>query len=160
LMALTLQEHGIGQREWLDWIKSVPAFAAMPAEKITHLMNWMINQGVLWNDQGILGFGRKGEEEYGQQHFLELFSVFLSPPLFSVRHGRRELGFVDELTFLGKHDDPQVVLLAGRAWRVTYIDWQRRVAYVESAEAKGRSRWTGAVPSLTFRLCQAIRRLL
>ena len=44
----------------------------------------------------------EGEKAYGRKNFLELFSVFLSPPLFSILHGRQELGFVDELTFLGK----------------------------------------------------------
>ena len=31
---------------------------------------------------------------------------FVSPPFFSVLHGRKELGFVDELTFLGKQKEP------------------------------------------------------
>ena len=64
----------------------------------------MLAQGMLWEEQGILGIGQKGEETYGRRHFLELLSVFLSPPLFAVLHGRQELGFVDELTFLGKRE--------------------------------------------------------
>ena len=64
----------------------------------------MLAQGMLWEEQGILGIGQKGEETYGRRHFLELLSVFLSPPLFAVLHGRQELGFVDELTFLGKQE--------------------------------------------------------
>lgn len=160
LMALALQENGIGQREWLDWISNVPAFAEMPAERIARMVSWMLQKEVLWDDQGILWLGRKGEETYGRRNFLELFSVFTSPPLFSVRHGRQELGFVDEMTFLGKHDGPCILLLGGRAWLVKHIDWQRRVAYVEATDAKGRSRWKGEGRGLAFRLCQAIKHVL
>ena len=92
--------------------------------------------------------------------FCELLSVFLSPPLFAVLHGRQEVGFVDELTFVGKQEGSRVLLLGGRAWRVTHIDWQRKVAHVEMSEAPGRSRWKGAGQGLSYRLCQAIKRVL
>ena len=120
----------------------------------------MLTQGMLWEEQGILGIGQKGEETYGRRHFLELLSVFLSPPLFAVLHGRQELGFVDELTFLGKQEGPRVLLLGGRAWHVTHIDWQRKVAHVEASEDRGRTRWKGTSQGLSFRLCQAIKRVL
>ncbi len=120
----------------------------------------MLDREILWSDQGIVSFGTKGEKAYGRKNFLELFSVFLSPPLFTVRHGRQELGFVDELTFLGKTDNPRVVLLGGRAWLVNHIDWQRRLAYVEATDAKGRSRWKGWTRGLDYPLCQSIKRVL
>jgi len=94
LMALVLQEQGIGRHTWLEWVRGVPAFAAMPPQRIREVVDWMLQQGILWEEEGILGIGRKGEETYGRRHFLELLSVFLSPPLFAVLHGRRELGFV------------------------------------------------------------------
>ena len=102
LMALTLQEQGIGRSELWKWLGGVPAFREMQRERREEVLQWMIDHEILWSDQGILSFGQKGEEAYGRKNFLELFSVFLSPPLFSVLHGRQELGFVDELTFLGK----------------------------------------------------------
>ncbi|MGH7136147.1 MAG: helicase-related protein, partial [Pirellulales bacterium] len=160
LMALTLQERGIGRRTWLEWIRGVPAFRDMPVEAIEQVVGWMLERGILWEEEGILGIGKHGEEAYGRKHFLELFSVFMSPPLFSVRHGRQELGFVDELTFLGKQEGPRILLLGGRSWRVTHVDWQRKTAYVEAAEGPGKSRWAGTGPGLGFRLCQAIKRVL
>lgn len=160
LMALVLQERGIGKHTWLEWIIGVPAFAQMPRNQIKQIVDWMLQQGFLWEEEGILGIGRKGEETYGRRHFLELLSVFLSPPLFAVLHGRQEVGFVDELTFLGKQEGPRVLLLGGRAWRVTHIDWQRKVAHVEVSEDRGRTRWKGEGQGLSFQLCQAIRRVL
>jgi ATP-dependent Lhr-like helicase len=67
---------------------------------------------------------------------------------------------VDETTFLSRHEGLRVLLLGGRAWRVTHLDWGRRVVHVEASEETGRSRWRGAGPTLGFRLCQAMRRLL
>lgn len=160
LMALILQEGGIGRHEWLAWIRGVPAFAALTPELPEQLVAWMLQQEILWDDQGILGLGHKGEEIYGRRNFMELFSVFMSPPLFSVLHGRQELGYVDELTFLGKQDGPRVLLLGGRAWRVNHIDWPRRIAYVEATDATGRSQWKGAGPGLNFQLAQAIKYVL
>ena len=91
---------------------------------------------------------------------MELFSVFTSPPLFSVLHGRQELGYVDEMSFLSKQDGPRILLLGGRAWLVNYVDWQRKRAYVEATELKGRSRWKGQGTGLGYRLSQSILRVL
>lgn len=160
LMALTLQEGGIGRRDWFRWIEGVSGFAAIPQEQIERIVDGMLASDILWDEDGILGMGREGEDTFGRQHFLELFSVFMSPPLFAIRHGRAELGFVDEMTFLSRQEGARVLLLGGRAWQVTHIDWQRKVAFVEPSEQKGRSRWLGTAPGLGFHLCQAIQRVL
>ena len=160
LMALTLQERGIGRRTWYEWVKRMPGFALIPAATRERIVEWMLTQEILWEDEGILWFGKRGEEEFGRKHFLELVSVFVSPPLFSVLHGRQELGFVDEMTFFGKQSDPRVLLLGGRAWRVNHLDWQRRVAYVEPADSVGRSRWQGQGQVLHYDLCQSIKFVL
>ena len=160
LMALTLQERGIGRRTWYEWVKRMPGFALIPAATRERIVERMLTQEILWEDEGILWFGKRGEEEFGRKHFLELVSVFVSPPLFSVLHGRQELGFVDEMTFFGKQSDPRVLLLGGRAWRVNHLDWQRRVAYVEPADSVGRSRWQGQGQVLHYDLCQSIKFVL
>lgn len=160
LMALALQERGVGRREWFDWIAGVRGFADIPPEQVDQVVAWMLENEILWDDSGILWLGREGEDTYGRKNFLELFSVFMSPPLFSVLHGRQELGYVDEMSFLGKQEGPRVLLLGGRAWQVNHIDWQRRVAYVEATSQKGHSRWKGQGQGLGFRMCQAMKRTL
>ena len=160
LMALILQESGIGRRTWQVWIANVPVFRQMPTENFERIVDHMLQKDLLWDEQGLLGIGRRGEELFGRKHFLELMSVFLSPPVFTVLHGRTELGYVDELTFIGKQEGARVLLLGGRAWKVTHIDWSRKVAYVEVTEEKGRSRWKGSGQGLRFRLCQAIQHVL
>ncbi|PQO28925.1 DEAD/DEAH box helicase [Blastopirellula marina] len=160
LMALTLQEGGIGRAEWFSWLKGVPGFQTIPPENVEYLVSSMLEREILWEDAGILAMGKEGESTYGRRNFLELFSVFMSPPIFSILHGRQEIGYVDIMTFLGKHEGPRILLLGGRAWKVNHIDWRRRMAYVEPTDATGRSRWMGEGQGLGFRMAQAIKHVL
>jgi ATP-dependent Lhr-like helicase len=120
----------------------------------------MIASQILWSDQDILSFAPQGEAKYGRQNFMDLLSVFTSPPLFQVLHGRKELGFVHESTFFNRNDGPSVLLLAGRCWRTTHLDWRRRIAHVEPSDQGGRSRWLGEGRFLGYRVCQSVREIL
>jgi ATP-dependent Lhr-like helicase len=160
LMGVVLQQRGIARDEWWGWLEGCPVFTRMAGETRNRIVSWMLDQQILFGDEGLLAFGPKGEEIFGQKNFLELFSVFLSPPLFMILHGRQELGFVDELTFLGKKDGPRVLLLGGRSWMVNHVDRQRKIAHVEPTDAKGQSRWKGEGQALGFALCQAVRDVL
>lgn len=160
LMALILQERGIGRRTFMEWLTDVPAFASMPSEKIADLVEHLIQTGTLFEDAGILSFGPDGEAEYGRKNFLEILSVFTSPPLFRVISGQKELGNVHESTFYKTQEGPVILVLAGRNWKTNHLDWNRRIAYVEPTDERGRSRWIGEGQFQSFRICQAIRRIL
>jgi ATP-dependent Lhr-like helicase len=160
LLALVLQERGIGQRAWFEWVSDVPAFAIMPPATIGEVVQHLLVTGILWSDNGILSFGKEGEAEYGRKNFLELLSVFTSPPLFRVLSGQKELGHVHESTFFKREDGPVILVLAGRSWKTNHLDWKRRIAHVEPTDERGRSRWLGEGQFLSFRICQAIRRIL
>ena len=160
LMALCLQERGIGRSEWFDWLESVPAFREMAQTVVRSLVDSMIASQILWSDQGILSFAPEGEAKYGRKNFMELLSVFTSPPLFHVMCGRKELGFVHESTFFNKQNKPSVLLLAGRSWKTTHLDWRRRIAHVEPSDQRGKSRWLGQGQFLSYEVCQSIREIL
>ena len=160
LMALVLQERGIGRHTFMEWLTDVPAFSVMPIDQIQELVDHLIRAGTLIEDAGIHSFGVHGEAEYGRRNFLEILSVFTSPPLFHVLYGQKELGNVDESTFYKKQDGPVILSLAGRSWKTNYLDWKRRIAYVEPTDEKGESRWIGEGQFLSFRISQSIRRIL
>lgn len=160
LLALGLQEGRIGRRTWRDWLNQMPAFCAMAQQHLDDIIEFMLTRGMLYEDGGMLSMGVEGEHAFGRRHFMDLMSVFTSEPLFSVRHGRTELGLVHPLSFLVRRDGPIVLLLAGRSWEVTHVEWDRRVAYVKATTGKGRSRWIGPGIPLGFDLCRAIRRVL
>lgn len=160
IMALSLQERGIGIATWQEWLRQTTEFAGMLPQQTAEIVRYMIEAEILSSDQGILWLGQEGEAKFGRRNFLELFSVFSSPPLFSVRYGQTELGSVHELSFLGRDESNLIVLLGGRSWQVTHIEWGKRVAWVQPIEGQGRSRWLGSGPRLSFKLCQAICRVL
>ena len=90
-----------------------------------------------------------------------LFSVFDTPPLFTVYYGRTELGAVHQLTFQVKRADRSISLsLGGRSWHVTHVDWKRRQVYVEPSSEPGRSRWLSPGQPLPYELCQAMLQVL
>lgn len=160
LLALALQEGRIGRAAWRDWLGEMPAFRAMAREHLDEIVDFMVTREILHEDCGMLSLGVEGERAFGRRHFLELMSVFTSEPLFSVRHGRAELGLVHPLSFHARRAGPVTLLLAGRSWEVSHVDWGRRAAFVNPATEKGRSLWIGSGIPLRFELCRAIRGVL
>ena len=160
LMALILQERGIGKSQWFGWVDAVPGFASMSPDKVVKLVDYMVAKGILWSDGGVLAFAPEGESTFGRRNFMDVLSVFTSPPLFSVVSGQKELGNVHESTFYNQEQGQPILVLAGRMWKVNHLDWKKRIAHVEATNDKGRSRWLGEGQSLNHAVCQGIRKIL
>jgi ATP-dependent Lhr-like helicase len=160
ILALALQERGIGARDWPGWIHQMLDMAMLAPTDVQMTLQHMVERGLLFEDAGILSMGVEGEREFGRRHFMELMSAFLTDPLFVVRHGRAELGHVHQASFAMKDDRAPVLLLAGRSWVVTHIDWASRTAFVEPTTLEGRSRWLGAGQGIQHALCHAIHKVL
>lgn len=157
IMALCLQDRGIIETDIERWIGKMPGFQRIAPAQRRDVLRYMLDTGILHSDGGMLGIGDKGERSFGYQHFLELVSVFTTPPMVTVFHGKQELGEVHELTFaVGDTESPTLLTLGGRNWSTTYVDWPRRRAFVEATELRGRSQWLGSVQPMHFELCQAI----
>ncbi|MBA1445777.1 MAG: DEAD/DEAH box helicase, partial [Gammaproteobacteria bacterium] len=160
IMALALQEDGITSADWTDWLGRLPGLNGLEPGQLSELIQYMVDMEILHSDQGIMSIGDSGERQFGKKNFMELFSVFLSPPLVKVFHGKQEIGEVHQSTFIVKEDAPSVLTLGGRSWQTKYIDWPRRKAYVEPTELRGRSQWLSSGQPFHFELCQAITRVL
>jgi ATP-dependent Lhr-like helicase len=156
VMALTLQEKGIIAQDIKSWIGNMPGFLQISDEDLSAVVEYMNSNGTLHSDSGILGIGRTGERTFGQKNFMKLFSVFTSPPMVKVFHGKQELGEVHQLTFAVKEEGPSLLTLGGRSWKTKYIDWPRKIAYVEPTDMRGRSQWLSAGQPMHFEMCQAI----
>ena len=124
--------------------------AGISGEDIEAELQFLLERDVLFLDGHIVGISVGGERRYGAQHFLELFSVFNTPPLVTVYHGLHEVGQVHPTSFKRTKDEPVLLTLAGRGWRVTHLDLERKRAWVEPADLRGRSRWLGAGPPLRY----------
>lgn len=160
ILTLTLQESEFVRSDWPAWIGKVQAFADMQDGRTDDIIDFALAKNLLGEDGGRLHLGTEAERRLGHRHFSELLSVVTSQPLFQVRFGRLDVGFVHPLSFTSKKDGPAILALGGRGWRVIHLDWKRKIAHVEPAEESGRSRWLGSSVPLSPTLCGAIRRLL
>lgn len=160
VMALALQERGIGITDWFEWVQSVPAFSEMPARERTQVIDWMLDKQILGEDGGLLWFGKHGEKTFGRKNFLEILSVFTSPPVFLVTHGKQELGYIDERAlFTSATDGFASLLLAGQIWSIVSIDWKHRRVFVRPTTDAGIAPWRGQPVLLSYDLCQALKSL-
>jgi ATP-dependent Lhr-like helicase len=165
LLALSLQEGGIGRKLWPEWLGEPFVLGPDAAAAVPAIINHLVAAGFLVDDGGILGVGEEAEAILGRQHFMELLSVFTSPPVFSVRHGRVEIGLVPDETLMARPTGhiaggAAVLVLAGRSWAIVHVDWGRRVVHVEPTEAPGVARWSGSAQPLGAVIARGIREVL
>ncbi len=85
--------------------------------------------------------------------------------MFSVRHGRVEIGVVPDEALIARPaglaaGGAHVLVLAGRSWAVTHIDWPRRVVQVEPTNAPGVARWRGGGLPLGAGVARGVRDVL
>ena len=156
-LAVTLQEHRIGDRLWPAQWNGLPPFDRSSAPILTHL----VTEGFLNSDGGMLFIGPEAERHFGRRHFMELTASFTAPPEFTVLAGRTEIGTTDPSVLTEERPGPRRLLLAGRSWQVTFIDWARRRAFVEPVQDGGIAKWQGGdTRGLSYALTRAMREVL
>ncbi|MFE1902215.1 DEAD/DEAH box helicase [Streptomyces gardneri] len=158
LLALCLQEHQVGDRLWRDWWNGLGPFG-QPAEPI---LRHLVDEGYLDRDGDMLFIGPEAERRFGHRHFMGLTAVFTAPPQFTVLQGRVEIGRTDPDLLTEEVEGPRKLLLAGRSWLVTYIDWRRKRCYVEPTDGGGKAKWSGLgfTRATSFGLTRAVREVL
>ncbi|GAA2342617.1 DEAD/DEAH box helicase [Streptomyces cuspidosporus] len=158
ILALCLQEHRVGERLWREWWHGLGPFGASAEPIVRHL----IDEGYLDLDGGLMFIGPEAERRFGFRHFMDLTAVFTAAPEFTVLSGRTQIGTTDPALLTDEVVGPRRLLLAGRSWQVTYIDWSRRRCFVEPVDGGGRARWGGAglLRAASYELMRAAREVL
>jgi ATP-dependent Lhr-like helicase len=160
ILALVLQEGGVGRHTWLEWYGEPFLFGPEVAPQVEQLIQSLIEEEFLFDDNGILGMGEHGTGVFGYRHFMELMAVFSEPPMLKVLAGRTEIGQVPMRLLTLDHPNGHLLLLAGRDWHVLDVDWRRGVVHVEPGTERGKIRWFGDGRALSFAVCQGIKRIL
>ncbi|MFD7198436.1 DEAD/DEAH box helicase [Streptomyces sp. NPDC059893] len=157
ILALCLQEHRIGDKLWQEWWSGLGPFGPAAEPIVRHL----VSEGYLDQDGGMLFIGPEAERRFGHRHFMNLTAVFTAAPEFTVLNGRTEIGKTDPTLLTEECAGPRRLLLAGRSWQVTYIDWNRKRCFVEPVEGGGKAKWNGGgLPMASFDLTRAAREVL
>ncbi|MFJ3336854.1 DEAD/DEAH box helicase [Streptomyces sp. NPDC086766] len=157
LLAITLQQHKLGDQLWDRQWNGLAPFDRSAAPILRHLTD----EGYLDNDGGLLFVGPEAERRFGKRHFIELTASFTAPPQFTVLSGRTEIGRTDPSLLTQERPGPRRLLLGGRSWQVTYIDWLRKRVFVEPADGGGIAKWmNGGIAGLSYAITRAMREVL
>ncbi|MCY0946186.1 DEAD/DEAH box helicase [Streptomyces antarcticus] len=157
LLAATLQQHRIGDQTWQGMWNGLAPFDRSAAPVLRHL----VNEGFLDEDGSMLFIGPEAERRFGRRHFIELTASFTAPPQFTVLSGRTEIGQADPSVLTEERPGPRRLLLGGRSWQVTFIDWGRKRAFVEPADGGGVAKWAGGgLAGLSYALTRSMRDVL
>lgn len=153
LMALCLQEHRITASARSEWWGDLPVFDDTAEQIMAHL----ISEGFFEADGPFLHIGPEAERRFGRRYFSDLTAVFTAPPEFLVLAGRNEVGTIGTDLLTQEVAGPRVLLLGGRSWQVTHVDWERRRCFVEPADGGGQAKWSGLSGGLSFDITRGMR---
>ncbi len=156
LMALCLQQHRVGVGEWVDWWGDLALFD----ETTPQIVEYLVSEGYFVRDGPFLQIGPEAERRFGRRYFSDLTAVFTAPPEFTVLAGRVEIGTIGTDLLTEEVEGPRVLLLGGRSWNVTHVDWDRRHCFVEPADGGGRAKWSGASGGVSYAITRGMRAVL
>ncbi len=135
------------------------SFPELQTEDTEALVEHLVAQQFLDRAEGVVRVGPQTERSYARGHFRDLLASFSGAQLLTGRHGAAEVGYIDPTVLAGERDE-RLLLLAGRSWRVTDVDWSKRIVWLEPAAGGGKARWMGGARSLGREVCQGIRTVL
>lgn len=135
------------------------AFPELAPGKIQLLIENLVSSEFLIRGEDLVAVGPRMEREFGRGHYRELLASFTGSMLLTGRHGSAEVGFIDPTALSGDKRD-QLILLAGRSWQITGIEWAKKTVWLEPAKEGGKARWMGSARSLSGDVCHGIRSVL
>ncbi len=135
------------------------AFPESNPQGVTKLIDHMVELGFLMDMEGVLQIGPATEKNYGRAHYKDLLASFSGAQLLLGRYGSVEVGFIDPM-MLADDKENRLILLAGKSWHITDVDWKRQTVWLEPAKEGGKARWTGSGRTLSREIAQGIFRAL
>lgn len=162
LMAMALERQGVPVEDAWAHLSRVADFAGITRAEFDGLLAHLQRRDYLFDAGGLLVFGIAGEKTFGRRNFMEMYAVFSTPRLFTVKTqqgadlGTIEQDFVDRLV-------PKIsaFLLAGRPWLVESVLWKDKVVLVSAAPEGVKPTWGAKLPQLIgHRLCRRMRDVL
>lgn len=156
-MAATLERSQWPRQELISLLCG--AFPESNPQGISGVINHMVDTDYLMDTDGVLQIGPMTEKQFGRAHYKDLLASFSGAQLLLGRFGNVEVGYIDPTMLTGEKQD-RLILLAGKSWRITDVDWKRKTVWLEPAKEGGKARWTGSGRTLSREIAQGIFRAL
>lgn len=133
------------------------AFPESTEQDLQSLLECLIERGYLTaHHDDVIQIGPTSEQEFGRGNYRDLLATFTGSELLTAKYGSADVGFIDPTVLTGS-DEMQCILLAGRSWYVSGIDWRKRTVWLEPAKVRGKARWVGGSRSISRDICEATR---
>jgi len=156
-MVATLEREELPTHELADVLAG--SFPELAHAQIGQLVEHMVQLEYLDRSEAIVRVGIRLEREFGRGHYRNLLASFSGSMLLTGKHGNAEVGYIDPTVLTGEQEN-RLILLAGRSWRVTGVEWSKKTVWLEPAKEGGKARWMGGARSLSREVCQGIRTVL
>ena len=156
-MAATLERAQWPRQELISLLRG--AFPESNTQGTTDVICHMVDTGYLMDTDGVLQIGPVTEKQFGRAHYKDLLASFSGAQLLLGRFGNVEVGYIDP-TMLTSEKQDRLILLAGKSWRITDVDWKRKTVWLEPVKEGGKARWTGSGRTLSREIAQGIFRSL
>ena len=156
-MAATLERSQWPRQELVALL--LGAFPESGQQGISEVINHIVQTGYLTDTDGVLQIGPMTEKQFGRSHYKDLLASFSGAQLLLGRFGNMEVGYIDPTMLTGEKQD-RLILLAGKSWRITEVDWKRRTVWLKPAKEGGKARWKGTGRTLSREIAQGILRAL
>ena len=156
-MAATLERSQWPRQELISLVCG--AFPESNRQGISDVVGHMVDTGYLRDTDDVLQIGPMTEKQFGRAHYKDLLASFSGAQLLLGRFGSFEVGYIDPTMLTGEKPD-RLILLAGKSWRITDVDWKRKTVWLEPAKEGGKARWIGSGRTLSREIAQGIFRAL
>jgi len=133
------------------------AFPESDQNGVAAVIRHMLALGFLMDLDGVLQIGPMTEKQFGRAHYKALLASFTGAELLLGRFGSAEVGYIDP-TMLTGDKEGRLILLSGKSWRITDVDWNKRLVWLEPVKEGGKARWTGSGRTLSREIAQGILR--
>ncbi len=159
ILALPLQERGCAKIDILRHLEAVLAYAHVTAGTVFEILEWMLKEELVWDEEGLISVGKKGDDEFARRHFLDLVSVFCTP------HCSRFVMVARTLVLSTKqpsqHKKRSLLHSTCRPHMEGQPDPNGSTHCVRrTTQAEGKTRWLGLGPNMSLELCQAYQRII
>lgn len=160
VLASVIAQAGASRKDLLRGNGAPYCFSDVSMEDRERILDEMLEQEVLSKVDSLYLIGPEGERRFGYSNFMNLYSVFETPPLMSVRTtANKEIGQL-ETWFVQSNEESACFLLGGQAWQIVRVDWRRGFIVVKPAPKGAVPTWMGQPVLLGKELCLAVRDLL
>lgn len=154
-MAATLERAQWPRHELVSLLRG--AFPESDQNGLAAVIDQMLALGYLMDVDEVLQIGPMTEKQFGRAHYKDLLASFTGIQLLLGRCGNVEVGYIDPTMLTGEKLG-RLILLSGKSWRITDVDWKKRVVWLEPVKEGGKARWTGSGRTLSREIAQGILR--